>query len=692
MKAGILKSYYLLIQIISKPGYLTRTLENIFSYYSEIFFLSNPISLLAGDMPINGKQDGVINMGDLIVMAKSFGKIKADAAFDEISDLNKDDIINMADIVITAKSFGKTVSDYPEIHMPIPTETRNPMPTPTVTPWTSSSVTPTQTPTPNDMWVPCQLAKDQINVSVMKGQDGLLYGVVNMTFPDSGYRVFYYDDVVRYTDFNTGKVVDMANDTGPKVERWTGNDPTIMTKKTLVYKLPEETIIDNLDEEVFTFKYNLDDRISIRFDPDFEIPLLTYCNDPKEDWIQCQPSSDWINISVSKATGEFHSEGLYIVNVEYNFPNSGYRVIHPDYLYYAGAVASTQQDGTGRIVFKPLIEPTIIKWAGINDNVPTKIEVRYGITIKQGNSNTKYIFSVETGLDTVSQEFTPDIWSTPVNSSFKAKSVSAGHSTTVALQEDGTIKVWGHEGDGLCNVPKGIGPIKAVAAGERHIAALREDGTIALWGDNSAGQLNMPEVLKNITAISSGMLHTVALKKDGTVVSWGGNEEFYRLMPEGLNNVKAISAGAYHSLALKEDGTVAAWGNNYEGQCDVPAGLKNVKAIAAGAQHSIALKEDGTVVVWGGNGRRDILTIPEGLSNVKAIDAGEWFTIAVMEDGNVVAWGDNSLGKCEIPNGLNDINYIDIGINHTVVIKEDGLITVWGDNSYGQCNIPEAQN
>ena len=150
--------------------------------------------------------------------------------------------------------------------------------------------------------------------------------------------------------------------------------------------------------------------------------------------------------------------------------------------------------------------------------------------------------------------------------------------------------------------------ISTIAAGALHSMALQNDGTVVVWGNNNGGQRDVPVGLNNIVSIAAGYAHSMALKNDGNVVVWGRNTFGQRDVPDDLNNVVSIAAGGSHCMALQNDGTVVNWGNNGSGQRDnKPVDLNNVVSIAAGYHHSMALKNDGTVVVWGSDshGQRD---------------------------------------------------------------------------------------
>lgn len=98
---------------ISKEAFLYR--EVISSYImddTQISTKSAPIKLWAGDMVINGRQDGAINMNDVVNMSKYFNTSIGDGKYDIVHDLNLDSAINMKDITLVAAHFNKTSADY----------------------------------------------------------------------------------------------------------------------------------------------------------------------------------------------------------------------------------------------------------------------------------------------------------------------------------------------------------------------------------------------------------------------------------------------------------------------------------------------------------------------------------------------------------------------------------------------------
>ena len=260
----------------------------------------------------------------------------------------------------------------------------------------------------------------------------------------------------------------------------------------------------------------------------------------------------------------------------------------------------------------------------------------------------------------------------------------------MALQNDGTVRVWGEDLAGQRdNIPDGLNNVVSIAAGENHGMALQNDGTVVVWGDGAAGQRdNIPDNLNNgtVVSIAAGGRHSMALKNDGTVVAWGRNSWDQLAVLAGLTDVVSIAAGYDHSMALKNDGTVIVWGSDVSGQRNVPAGLNNVVAIAAGGGHSMALQNDGFVRVWGNNisGQRD--NIPDGLNNVVSIAAGWYHSMALQNDGTVRVWGITDEDQRDVPAGLNNVVSIATGYGHSMALQNDGTVRVWAD--YDQLQQP----
>ncbi|KNY25956.1 discoidin domain-containing protein [Pseudobacteroides cellulosolvens] len=97
---------------VSKDGYLTRVINGI-NAGDKIGSINSPLEIWAGDIAVNGVQDGSINMSDVIALAKGFNAVSTDSKYIASCDLNKDNSINMSDVIILAKHFNMTTSNYP---------------------------------------------------------------------------------------------------------------------------------------------------------------------------------------------------------------------------------------------------------------------------------------------------------------------------------------------------------------------------------------------------------------------------------------------------------------------------------------------------------------------------------------------------------------------------------------------------
>ena len=285
------------------------------------------------------------------------------------------------------------------------------------------------------------------------------------------------------------------------------------------------------------------------------------------------------------------------------------------------------------------------------------------------------------------------------------KQVSGGLSYTAAIKTDGTLWLWGNNGDGGLGdntVTHRSSPVQTVAGGTNwkqvgcgssHTAAIKTDGTLWTWGNNYYGQLGNNTVNRvsspiqtvsggtNWKQVSSGYYHTAAIKTDGTLWSWGGNSYgvlgdntvIHRSSPvqtvAGGTNWKQIDCGSDHTAAIKTDGTLWTWGNNYYGELGdntithrsspvqtVSSGT-NWKQVGCGFYHTAAIKTDGTLWLWGHNlnGQLGDNTVIHGSSPVQTVSGG-------------TNWKQVGCG----------------GYYHTAAIKTDGTLWLWGRNTYGE--------
>jgi len=240
-----------------------------------------------------------------------------------------------------------------------------------------------------------------------------------------------------------------------------------------------------------------------------------------------------------------------------------------------------------------------------------------------------------------------------------ATAVAAGNAFSLALREDGSVWSWGANALGQLGrdtgpadhdataATTGIDDATAIAAGYEFALALQDDGTVLVWGDNTYGQLGrdlggvasdarptpVPGIA-NAVAVAAGAWTGYALLADGSVRAWGWGG--YGELGDGvlhdgsanpdsvgapvtvagvdgtgtLAGVTALAGGVDHALALRDDGTVVGWGLNLDGevgavddvdQYQAPAlvaGLPSMVEVAA-TTTSYARAADGGVWSWG---------------------------------------------------------------------------------------------
>jgi len=98
---------------IKKNTFLCRELKNIIvSCDKSLSKKDSPISMWAGDISINGLQDGAINMSDIMQIARAFSSTIGEERYNENCDLDKDNSVNMSDVMIIAKHFNAISLSY----------------------------------------------------------------------------------------------------------------------------------------------------------------------------------------------------------------------------------------------------------------------------------------------------------------------------------------------------------------------------------------------------------------------------------------------------------------------------------------------------------------------------------------------------------------------------------------------------
>jgi alpha-tubulin suppressor-like RCC1 family protein len=276
----------------------------------------------------------------------------------------------------------------------------------------------------------------------------------------------------------------------------------------------------------------------------------------------------------------------------------------------------------------------------------------------------------------------------------------------MALKTDGTLWSWGAGNAGRLGnnstVFQVYSPVqtisggndwKILSAGGSASGAIKTDGTLWMWGYNGNGELgdftraskSSPVQTisggtdwKNINHASFYRTTSVALKNDGSLWSWGcgrcwwhGNENTINMSSPvqtitGGSNWKNAAVDYLTTGAIKTDGTLWMWGRNGNGELgdftnitksspvQNVSSASNWKNLSLGTTSSSAIKTDGTLWLW-----------------------GRWCvgTPTVLSDVNL-----NLSSPVQIINGGTNWKKISVYFSNAVAMKSDGTLWAWGNN------------
>jgi alpha-tubulin suppressor-like RCC1 family protein len=354
----------------------------------------------------------------------------------------------------------------------------------------------------------------------------------------------------------------------------------------------------------------------------------------------------------------------------------------------------------------------------INKSSPVKLGTSSWTSVSAGGSqtagttsaNTLYTwgytpYNLASGVNNSSPALVGYPYDVVTTSSFV--SVSAGYSTTAAIDIVGNLWTWGYNGQGqlgdITTTSKSA-PVQlqtgrswsAVSAGQYHTAALSTANTAYLWGYNVNGQIG-----------------------DNTV-SLRSSPVFLGIPNETLNinsSWSVVSAGQQHTAAVTTTGKLYTWGLNTSGQLGdgttinkfspTQIGSLSWSIVSAGFSHTAGLTTANTLYTWGINqyGQLGDGTVTNRSSPV-LIDVYPWTSVKAhyvntsgVKNGYNYVWGDNTngvlgdgttIGKSQpiiITNSKPFTSWKLIatgGVNPTSGgISDDGSLWTWGDNTYG---------
>ena len=332
------------------------------------------------------------------------------------------------------------------------------------------------------------------------------------------------------------------------------------------------------------------------------------------------------------------------------------------------------------------------------------------------------------------------------------RNLTIGEGTACAIGANGTLRCWGHNGDGRLGLgdtedrgdePNEMGALlpavdlgagrtaTAVSAGDDHICAVLDTARAKCWGANGAGQLGQGDTTtrgdapgemgdalpvislgagRTVMAVTTGRLHSCALLDNARVKCWGSGA----VLGQGTTNNRG-------------DGATEMGGNLPV--IDLGTG-RTATAVAAGDDHTCAILDNATVKCWGLNeagqlGLGDTATRGDGANemgdNLPAVDlgtgrtataiaTGEDHTCALLDNGSVKCWGRNSAGQLgqgdeaargDSANEMGDnLPAVDLGTGrtataiatgdgHVCALLDNGTVKCWGFNSSGQLGLAQ---
>lgn len=253
--------------------------------------------------------------------------------------------------------------------------------------------------------------------------------------------------------------------------------------------------------------------------------------------------------------------------------------------------------------------------------------------------------------------------------------VSVGTNHALALSKTETVKAWGDNTHGECDVPPTLGQVKQVAAGDGFSVALLQNNNIRVWGKKVPKVNTDKPTGGEFKQIVAGNNFAAALTTGGEVKPWG--EPAFEGLP---TNVKEISAGKDFLLMLLTDGTVR---KALPGIPEVPPSLQDranpvAKLAQGGPTSNVGLVSfaNQTVSSWSelpAPGRPlDVSERP-----VKSLATAENALYVVRTDGTVRAWGPAT--GADSTTGITTASDISAGVGVALVLDISSQLTAIGN-------------
>ena len=309
-----------------------------------------------------------------------------------------------------------------------------------------------------------------------------------------------------------------------------------------------------------------------------------------------------------------------------------------------------------------------------------------------------YVFHINLGDTDNTQQNVPPMMTmlkVPKELDGNVSAISPGPTYGVGCSKDGKVYLWGYtkitDTIDLRDIPDKVkeANIVDIAAGYDHIVALDDSGSLYVWGSKRLGQDRIPTGLKgtknkpvNIVQLEAGYQFSGALTDDGKAYFWG-NENMcdVAVKKEYQGRIKEIAIATYNYSLLLDDGSVVYGGIKKDNVFTrIPESLSSgVVDIAATGESMAAVTEEGKIVIWGNTTHGENI-VPDFESRPVELYGGRYHYTALMENGEVLNWGDNSHQQASVPNSVNvtDIDTVYAGFYQNYAVDVNGKVHTWG--------------